>query len=133
MPRSVAAHGAVGKTRINARILSRRRASGRTSPLDFRQDFVDHAVVGHHLSQGDVQTFEELDKVLTVTTQKGDPRLLAHRGKGGAADRWYLADSDLTVCLIEERLHVCEGHMRGCASHGTSLRLPVLARPVRVG
>src|SRR6185312_15731956 len=122
MPRSVAAHGAVGKTRINARILSRRRASGRTSPLDFRQDFVDHAVVGHHLSQGDVQTFEELDKVLTVTTQKGD-----------AADRWYLADSDLTVCLIEERLHVCEGHMRGCASHGTSLRLPVLARPVRVG
>ena len=92
----------------------RRTAAGAASPrppaLDLRQDLVDHTVVGHHLAQGGVEALEQLSDLFALASQERYAHALAHGCENRAPDRWDLADSDLTACLIQERLHVLEGY-----------------------
>jgi len=87
-----------------------RAASPRPPALDLRQDLVDHTVVGHHLAQGGVEALEQLSDLFALASQERYAHALANSREHRAPDRWDLADSDLTACLIQERLHVLEWH-----------------------
>ncbi len=85
---------------------------GLAAPFDLRQHFVDDGIFGKGLPEGRIQTLQQLGDGFIVAADQSDAYLLSLRGQGGAADRWYLPDRDLTAGVIEKGLDMLAANQR---------------------
>jgi hypothetical protein len=81
---------------------------GAAASFDLRQHLIDNGIVRERLPEGRIQALQQIGNRFIVAAHESDAHFLSHRGQGGAADRRYLTDRDLTARVIEEGLDVFE-------------------------
>jgi hypothetical protein len=81
---------------------------GPAAPFDLRQYFVDNGIFRERLPERRIQALQQVSDCFIVAAHECDAHFFSLRGQGGAADRWYFPDRDLTAGAIEEGLDMLE-------------------------